>query len=250
MNNLASNDYWNNYYSTIEPHVLPKSHVIRSWINQHIPPVNRGDKTCIEIGCYPGRYLTLFGDLGYELSGIDLATKLCDLPAWFSKNGYNIGEFCNEDFIQFNPLKTFDVVSSFGFIEHFTTWRDVLIKQCDLVKEDGFLIVEVPNFIGLFQNWFHSNFDEENYNRHVISSMDIEKWTEIVKSKNFDIVYKGYFGSFGFWTESEPESSLDKLLLKCLFRLRKPLSTILPKDKKMYSPYGGLIAKKRNLALG
>lgn len=59
-----------------------------------------------------------------------------------------------------------DVVSSFGFIEHFTNWREVLAKHAEPVADDGHLIIEAPNFTGAFQRWLHVNFDKANSARH------------------------------------------------------------------------------------
>jgi hypothetical protein len=38
---------------------------IRKWIENHLQPSDSGG-SLLEIGCFPGAYLAVFGDLGYE----------------------------------------------------------------------------------------------------------------------------------------------------------------------------------------
>jgi 2-polyprenyl-3-methyl-5-hydroxy-6-metoxy-1,4-benzoquinol methylase len=249
VNSKASKEYWEQSYATVKPGIAQKSDTIRLWIEQHFPPVSKNEKkTCIEIGCYPGDYLSVFGELGYELYGIDYCKQLDLMVASLKNKGYSLGRFWKEDFSRFGPQKKFDVVVSFGFIEHFTNFCEVIEKHISLVKTQGYLVVEVPNFIGGFQHWFHVNFDKLNYARHYIPAMDIEKWIDILRKRNFRIIYKGYFGRFHFWTQTEYESMslLARLSLKVLSKFIRPvLKRALPKDKRMYSPFGGMIAQKK-----
>jgi hypothetical protein len=75
VTNKASQEFWNQVYD-VEPQIAGRSDIIRAWIEAYVPNVAGANKTCIEIGCYPGRYLSVFGELGYELFGIDLKIKL------------------------------------------------------------------------------------------------------------------------------------------------------------------------------
>ena len=131
----------------------------------------------------------------------------------------------------------FDVVASFGFIEHFTNWEDIFLKHIELVNDNGYLIMEVPNFIGNFQNFLHKNFDKKNYEHHHIPAMDIDNWADILKTNGFRILYKGYFGPFHFWTQVDHSRKLlEWQILRSLITIRPVLSSILPKNKKSYSP--------------
>jgi L-malate glycosyltransferase len=244
--NLAGREHWNGVYMSEEPQIAPKTDPIRKWIEAHIPKAHEGEKTCIEIGCYPGRYLSVFGELGYSLSGIDLTDRLDVLPAWLRFKGYQVGSFWKMDFLDSHLSQKFDVVASFGFLEHFTNWDAILAKHICLVKAGGYLILETPNFLGGFQRWIHVNFDSNNYERHCISAMDIEKWGAILRGSQFDIIYGRYFGGFTFWTLDQTLTFIQKLILKILRKSRRPLNSVLPKDRKIYSPFCGMIARKRN----
>lgn len=244
MANRVSLEYWNHAYGDVMPQIALKSDPVRAWIESNIPKADGTNKKCIEIGCYPGRYLSVFGELGYELFGIDMTDKLEILPVWLNEQHYKVGSLIKMDFLDFKPKQKFDVVSSFGFIEHFTDWDNILMKHINMVKEGGYLIVEVPNFYGAFQNWVHFTFDRSNYERHCILAMDIEKWKQIIEDNKFEIIYAKYFGKFNFWAMDADLTLKEKFFLKIFKKFRRPLSILLPNDRKIYSPYCGLIARK------
>ena len=246
MSNKAGQEYWDGLYEKMEIKIIPQSDVVRRWVEAFIPPVSpQAGKTCIEIGCYPGRYLAVFGERGYALYGVDRCKQLPLLPEGLKNLGYRTGEFWNEDFMRFAPGMKFDVVASFGFLEHFTNYQEVLEKHVGLVKDGGFLVLTVPNFLGGVQNWLHRNFDALNYSRHYIPAMDIKSWNGILRNKGFCELYSGYFGGFAYWTEPEERGLWSRGVLKLLGKGSPFLKKVLTADRKLYSPYGGVILQKQ-----
>lgn len=242
MTNKADQKYWDKYHEGFELQIAPEIHPIRQLIERYFPKTD--NETCIEIGCYPGAFLAVFGELGYELYGIDLSDNTEILPDWLNSRDYKTGKIWKDDFLQFTPEIKFDVVTSFGFIEHFTNWEDILIKHLDLVNDDGYLFVEVPNFIGLFQHSLHKYFDRINYEHHHIPSMDIDKWAPILENNNFKILYKEYFGPFYFWVDHQDRNIIQRAFLKGLRTVSPNIRKYLPSDNKIYSPFAGIIAQK------
>lgn len=242
MNNKASTEFWNKRYENIKPYIIENNNVIKQWIDRFLPNIENAE--CIEIGCYPGRFLTIFGEKGYKLYGIDLAEKTPEIPLWLKANNYNVGTFWQEDFTIFVPPTKFDLVLSFGFIEHFINWEEILEKHLEYVENNGFLVVEAPNLLGTFQNYLHRNFNREYFKKHHIPAMDIAKWKKIVEKHGFKILYSGYFEQFDFFLNNPQNNKLVKLILKLLKRISPFLGWILPKNKKTYSPFGGIIAQK------
>jgi 2-polyprenyl-3-methyl-5-hydroxy-6-metoxy-1,4-benzoquinol methylase len=241
-NNLASQQYWDNAYASYEFANIDNNSTIKDWIIGYIP--NGVGKSCFEIGCFPGRFLTLFGDLGYELNGIDLTPRVQnDFPNWLKSVGYKTGEFYMEDFFCHRPKKKYDIVASFGFIEHFKNWDDVFQTHLNWVEDEGYLVVETPNFSGWLQRLLHYSFDLKNYRRHYVQSMDPIKWRQIAEDNGFEILYCGYFGEFEFWVDEPPQSWFRRKLMWFVFKAF-PMIKMLPKGRKAYSPYCGIIAKK------
>ena len=151
--NLASQDYWDDAYANYSLHdKVGDDDIVKKWILNNVQKGN--GLSCLEIGCFPGRYLTVMGDLGYTLSGVDLTPRVKDeFPEWLKSEGYSVGTFVQEDFFKFQPKQKFDLVCSFGFIEHFTNWESVLLKHIELINETGYLVIETPNFRGWVQKF-------------------------------------------------------------------------------------------------
>jgi 2-polyprenyl-3-methyl-5-hydroxy-6-metoxy-1,4-benzoquinol methylase len=238
---LVDQSYWDKSYKDIELTVLVENDPIRKWIKSHI---SNSNGKCLEIGCFPGGILPVFGELGYELHGIDLTPRVeIDLPRWLKLQGYQVGKFERVDILKFFPNDKYDIVSSFGFIEHFSDWRNMLLKHASLVKKDGFLIIETPNFRGVIQRFLHSVFDKKNYERHNNDSMKPHEWKKIVTEKKFEIVFCGYFGNFLFWVDNDKRNWLQKMLINLIQSLTKRCLKYLP-NNRMYSPFCGIICKK------
>ena len=242
MENLANQKYWDGIFKHSEYEIVPKSNFIRIWIEHYFPVIQ--NKSCLEIGCYPGRFLAVFGERGYELYGIDLCEQLDPMQAAMKSKGNKIGHFWKSDFTSFKPDQQFDVVASFGFIEHYVNWPDILRQHIVLVKPKGSLIIETPNFVGGFQRWFHSTFCKASFDRHYLPSIDTHAWEKILIENGFDIVFSGFFGKFHFWYEEEERNLWNKLML-ILFRIiKKILTHVLSEGKKFYAPFCGVVARR------
>lgn len=242
--NLPDQSYWDKSYHNLELQIVSEQDKVRQWIERFF---DKAEGDCLEIGCFPGRYLAVFGKLGYRLYGVDLTPRVeQDLPCWLKDCGYKVGEFCKLNFEDFKSKKQYDIVCSFGFIEHFIDWQEILKKHALFVKNEGYLVISAPNFRGLIQRALHILLDRKNYNRHYIPSMNTDLWQDIVQNIGFDVVYCGYFGAFDFWVDNQSRNILQMMILKLINRL-SPVLKKLPKDKMIYAPFCGLIAKKRTL---
>jgi len=243
--NLASQKYWDDAYSdyALEAKV-PDDDIVKKWILKNLEPI-KSEKTCFEVGCFPGRYLTVMGDLGYTLNGLDLTPRVeKEFPEWLKKQGYKTGQFFREDFIEFKTNNKYDLVCSFGFIEHFVNWEAVLMKHISLVADNGYLVIETPNFSGWLQRFIHWYLDKENYKRHYIPSMNPNKWASICEKNGFEIVFQGYIGEFQFWVDQQPTSYVKKKVLNRFIMNYDELRKLKP-GKKAYSPFCGIVAKRK-----
>jgi 2-polyprenyl-3-methyl-5-hydroxy-6-metoxy-1,4-benzoquinol methylase len=248
MNNdsIVDQGYWNLKYEKKKLGIVPKRHPIRKLIIRYIPQSN-GYTNCIEIGAYPCGYLGIFGELGYELNGIDMTDKIesIELKKWIIENKWNYNIFKKINFLNFDTKDKYNIVYSIGFIEHFENWNEILLKHTELLKKDGYLLIVTPNFSGILQKAIHYYFDKENYKRHIIESMNPKKWTEIL-GKNYQVIFMGYFGGFFFWVDKQKGNIFKKIITMCIRILGivlTKLSIPIP-NSKIYSPFCGLIVKK------
>jgi 2-polyprenyl-3-methyl-5-hydroxy-6-metoxy-1,4-benzoquinol methylase len=219
------------------------SHAIYNLIREYIPENKEGN--CVEIGSFPGPFLTVFGELGYTLNGIDFHPKNeRELARWLKREGYKTGEFKTIDFYEFTTSNRFDVVSSFGFIEHFKNYKEIILKHIELVNETGYLVITTPNFRGWIQKWLHKTYDKTNLSFHNLESMQPEVWASLLTENGFEIKYKGYFGGFLFWKSAEPMSLLKRKSLWIIERVIQRLRKVLWFQSASFSGYCGIVAKR------
>lgn len=240
---FAPQEYWDASYATHALFSAPCSDRVRQFIEKYA--AGRGGE-CFEAGCFPGRYLPVFGNMGFRLSGIDLTPRVAsDLPAWLERNGFSVGNLTQGDFLAFDTQARYDVVCSFGFVEHFTDFPEVIRRHSRLVKEGGLLIVTAPNLAGIVQHLLHWGLDRKNLGRHNLAAMNPRAWAKVVAPEGFTPVFSGPFGGFQFWADRRDTGWLRKALLPFVLALAKLVTRlgVLP-DSTFYSPYCGFVARK------
>jgi 2-polyprenyl-3-methyl-5-hydroxy-6-metoxy-1,4-benzoquinol methylase len=241
---LAPIDFWQQNYGNAPLLEAAADHPVIRWLADHVSP---GSGDCIEIGCFPGHFLPFFGHLGYRLHGIDVIGRVLDIPAWLLERGLASGDFLQEDFFTFKPQQQYDIVCSFGFIEHFTAWEDVVARQIALVAPGGLLIIMSPNFTGAIQKYFHRLLDKENFCRHYLPAMDPHQWRKLSEKQGLTTVFCGYFGCFDMWAAYQKRGLPAKLIVHGITDILVPLLRRWPwpEGRKLYAPCCGLIAKKK-----
>lgn len=241
---LTNKEFWIHDAENHQFERHSNNHEIDVFINKFIPPNQNG--RCIEIGSFPGHHLPTFGDLGYTLTGLDFhPLNKTALRKWLQDQNFVTEDFITADFFDFTTPDKYDVVASFGFIEHFVDYKDVILRHAALVSNGGYLIITTPNFKGSIQNVLHKYFDSDNLSKHNVNSMDPNEWKELLLRNGFDILYTGYFGGFCFWHGHEKLSETRKKLLWITERLIIRIRKLLWFESPAFSSYAGIVARKK-----
>jgi L-malate glycosyltransferase len=241
---FVSQDYWDDNYEKIEIDINTDNDPVSVLIRKYFSKTDC--LSVLEIGCFPGRYLKKFGELGYELNGIDITPRTeSDLKDYLNEKGYKIGNILKEDLFKYKHVVKYDVVCSFGFIEHFSNWEEVFDQHLSNLNDKGILFITVPNFRGIFQRLFHFVLDYENLKRHNLKVMNISKWIKYLDTKkvNYNIIFKGPFGDIDFWVDKEPVGSFKTMLFNSWNRLFTYFKNKKISTSNLYSPYIGLIVR-------
>ncbi len=241
MKSLATQDWWDKHNEATRFEIAQSWDSVRKWIEHFVP---RGSGKAFEIGCYPGRYLAVLGEMGYELSGVDLSPGTSThLVQWLAGKGYRVGAIQEADYFNCAIEPSYDVVMSFGFIEHFTDWSSVLQRHLSHLKPGGLMVVSCPNFRGSCQLALRRWLDPENLKRHNIDAMDPQAWAADMEGRSAEIVWKGHFGVFGFHVEPQRRSILQRACVRGLEVASPGLRRLLP-DSPRWSPYAGIVVRK------
>ncbi|WP_440950019.1 class I SAM-dependent methyltransferase [Methanosphaerula subterraneus] len=241
MSSIVDQNYWDKGYQNLTLRYNEDSILFKEIFDKYLKP----NGTCFEVGCYPGGYLVYLGKkFNYTVNGIDRTPFIEDrLPSFLNSERVKIGHFFNEDFLNFDPPETYDVVCSFGFIEHFSDLDAVIEKHTDLLKPSGILIIACPNFTR-GQYIFHRLFDSKNLDRHVVETMSLPRWREILKKNNMEILYDGYYKTINFWTESFPQNFISQKILDIIQKTSNKIDRHVHIPNRWFSPYMISISKK------
>lgn len=124
---------------------------IHEWLAQHLSHLQRGARL-LEVGCGCSAWLPYFGiQYGFQVSGVDYSPDGCEGARRTLAAAGVAGEVFQCDF-RAPPkslLGSFDVVFSFGVIEHFIDTATALEACAAYLKPGGLLVTLVPNMNGI-----------------------------------------------------------------------------------------------------
>jgi 2-polyprenyl-3-methyl-5-hydroxy-6-metoxy-1,4-benzoquinol methylase len=182
MDELTTVDHWDDVWAGDVRLRLPSSFVISTrnfqrLLRRHVRP---GDRF-LEIGCAPGKLLAwVAAALKANVSGLDYSEKGLATARRLFKALHLAADFRCEDVRQTTfPSAAFDVVVSFGVIEHFDDPRDVVSRHLDLVKPGGTALMTVPNYRGIYGR-LRRYFDAKSLLYHNLDIMTCEGLAALV----------------------------------------------------------------------
>lgn len=146
----------------------------------------------LELGAGGSIWLPYFAkEFGFEVYGIDYSKKGCEIAEENLRLAGVRGQIICGDILRIVDLWKgfFDVVVSFGVIEHFTNPLKVIqaVKEC--LRTDGLVITSVPNTAG-YVFGIQKFIDKEVYDTHKIFSL--EDLSNYHKDVGMQIILKRY----------------------------------------------------------
>ena len=113
----------------------------------------------------------------------------------FELLGLIFGRIQTGDFFQTKPDRQFDVVMSFGFIEHFSEVDAVVNQHLQWLKPGGVLILGVPNFRGIYY-FLQKLLDKNILDKHNLDVMSSEYFYDLADRHKLKPIAVRYIGSF------------------------------------------------------
>ena len=208
---LSSQEYWDDVLKSAQlPRVNKDSvylyKVTMRFVDKYIR--DTGYNSFFEVGCGSSGWLPYFAN-EYQLrvSGLDYSEIGCKLAREnLDLLGIPYGDiFCN-DFFEPGCTggKAYDIVFSYGVIEHFEKPENILGIFSSFLNENGLMITLVPNLNGLLGKLL-KYFIKDVYDMHnVISDQHLKRMHEI---NGLHIVRNSYAGIFALgvipWIRSQ-----------------------------------------------
>ncbi|RZM18471.1 MAG: methyltransferase domain-containing protein, partial [Pedobacter sp.] len=204
----------------------------------------------IELGGFPGYYaiyLKKYQKLDTTLFDYYIHKQI--IKKLLETNGLSESDIAiiEADLFNYTPEKQYDLVTSFGLIEHFNDTKAIIATHLQFLKSGGTLFITLPNFTGV-NGWVQRKFDIENYNKHNIKSMDLQLLADSCKQLGLSEVECYYSGKFSIWLENKAQQGgLVKAFIKGLWLVGKVFTKIIPVESKGLSPYIVLKGTKQAL---
>ena len=204
-------------------------------------------KTAIELGGFPGyysAYLKKYQHLDTTLFDYFIHEGL--INQLLEKNDLKPGDIniIEADLFKYKTEQLYDMVLSFGLIEHFNDTQSIIETHLQFLKPGGVLFITLPNFKGV-NGWVQRKFDRDNYDKHNINSMDLALLANACKALGLKEVEAYYHGKFTVWLENKSEqSSIAKAIVKTIWFAGKIATKLVPVESKSLSPYIVLKAVK------
>lgn len=205
---LSEKQYWDEVWSkrllpeAINPHKQNVSNYINVAFHKYFTQIfsnlhNEGTKL-LEIGCAGSPWLPYFArEFGFKVTGLDYSEIGCSQAKAILENEKIEGEIIQADF--FYPPKSmleyYDVVVSFGVVEHFENTATCLAAFSRFLKTGGIIITVVPNMVG-FTGSIQKTINKPVYDIHELISEELLNSAHI--KAGFNVIKCHYFLSVNF----------------------------------------------------
>ena len=239
-NNLTDRSFWKAFWESKKDLIfyIKPDYVFGDILAKLIK--ENGIKSAVELGGFPGYYSIYLKK--YE----HLDTTLFDyyvheglVKQLLAKNGLQDGDIkiIEADLFNYTPAEKYDMVLSFGLIEHFSDTKAIINTHLQFLKPGGTLFITLPNFTSV-NGWVQRKFDLDNYNKHYIDCMNPVFLAESCKQLGLKNIESYYHGKYTVWLENrDQKSGIVKALVKGIWTGIKVASKLTSKQSKALSPY-------------
>lgn len=195
---LSNKGMWDRFHTSKLKNIYPNPRLNykvyeRERIFKMFLPHNIGN--LIEIGCGSSVWLPYFKNKGYGIYGIDYSEEGCiKADTILKKNNLSGNIFC-QDIRNIDPqfYNKFDVMISFGLIEHYESPQEIISIFKKLLKDNGTMIIFIPNknsIAGRITKYINPKF----HKTHKI--LTIEEFREF--HDDMAIIYSGFIRFMDF----------------------------------------------------
>jgi len=210
----------------------------------------------LEVGCANSVWLPYFAnEYGFEVSGLDYSPIGCQMTTHILNSSAVKAQIVCADL--FTPpqtmLKSYDVIVSFGVVEHFEDTSACIRAISALLKPGGILVTSVPNMVGWI-GALQRFVNEPIYNIHkpidsvILSDSHSAAGLVVAKCQYFMFTNFGVANLAGVSTNN-PVYLASRIFLAILARISRAIwilegKAALFRPNKLTSPYVICVARK------
>jgi len=196
---LTDAAFWNDYWGRFSlPATIDERHSFDRALARALRDLlGHASGSALEVGCAPGRWLAFLArEFDLRVSGIEYTADGAEATRRnLTMLGVDYDRVDEADFFAITPRPSYDVVVSFGFVEHFTDVRGVVARQAEWLRPGGLLLVGVPNFAGIHGR-IQKVLDPKILERHNLTIMNASELSRIGGEAGLVTESATYLGSF------------------------------------------------------
>lgn len=206
INDIWGHDSWEKFYRTQRMiQIKPLTGFFASYdiflcdsiLEKYLPKYSKSQKKKLkicEIGCGDGRMVKKIADkFNYAPYGVEYSKTAAKQSRRIGVNvieGDVFSKALNKKYANY-----FDIIYSYGFIEHIIPPENAIKTHLNLLKKNGTLVIQIPRFKG-FTYWKVKIFRPSLFPLHNLEIMESEKIHSLMKKfKCRELICKNY-GTF------------------------------------------------------
>ena len=197
-----------------DPAVRQQSKAMKSLVERLQERTDRVN--VLEVGCANSFWLPHLGrQPGVIAYGLDYSSHGCfQARNQLERQQVPANVFCGDFFdLAKTEQSRFDLIISFGFIEHFSEPSAALDSMRRLLRPGGFVFATVPNISGIYAPLVRM-MDEDVYNGHVL--MDDTQIRAQATKAGFDQVESGYLGGAVYFSVLNFQTAKTRMSRACM----------------------------------
>jgi SAM-dependent methyltransferase len=204
----------------------------------------------LELGASPGHVSAILcKEARLEPFGVDFSPDADEYLQTMRIAGFPQAKLYRCDIREFYPERLFDVVGSFGLVEHFEDPQPMLDEHVRLLRPGGLCIVIVPNFRG-FPHAYHWLFDRPDLRRHNLDTMRLQVFRAFADRHRLIVHELRFVGRLYLWSVDASGGIIRRQTRRILARLWRDtwhtVGRILPADHPWFAPWLVFVAEKPN----
>jgi len=221
-NRLTTEKTWRKHWTNKE-HIqfISDSYSYHDFIKraaEKLPP----NGTCIELGGFPGKFSIFFKKYcALTPTLLDFYFDETILKSLIEFNGLLRDDIkcIQADLFTHVPVERYDMVCSFGLIEHFTDLKEVMDAHYKYMKPGAVLLIALPNFRGV-NGLLQKYFDRDNLAIHNLEIMNPVLLENALADIGMTEIEVSYYPSTQVWLENLKQRGVFlNILIRVLNRL-------------------------------
>jgi hypothetical protein len=237
-NRMTTEDTWQKHWSGRNYiQYVSKTYSYHDVINRISHQIPIGG-SCIELGGFPGYFSIYFKKYcGFVPTLIDYYFDKKIFKDIIDFNGLSESDICciKDDVFTHSPNNRYDLVASFGLIEHFTDLHGILRAHIKYMKPGATLLIGLPNFRGI-NGLLQKYFDPENLSIHNLDVMNLALIKNNLKDLGLLHVDVSYYPSTQVWIENISDRGvIINLIVRLVGKITKFSGLLFGKENKILS---------------